>query len=138
MQLPHYLIRFLKFGMVGGLGIFVNSALLYAGYDLLGFSLNIASPVAIVIAIFFNFNLNNFWTWKERRMTVTSTFVRRMGRYYLSAALGAVINYGVLILCVRYLAVYYLIANLLGILLGTVSNFLCSEFWVFSERVAKN
>jgi len=138
MHLQHSLIRFIKFGIVGGLGIIVNSAILYIGFDILGISLNLASPVAILVAIFFNFNLNNFWTWKERMLDAESTYVRRMWRYYIAAALGAVINYGVLMLCVKYLNIYYLIANLLGIFLGTVSNFLFSEFWVFSGRTVKN
>jgi dolichol-phosphate mannosyltransferase len=138
MQLQSAFIRFAKFGVVGGLGIFVNTGLLYAGHDWLCLSLNISSPAAILITIYFNFNLNNFWTWKERRVSVVSGYILRLGRYYLSAALGAVINYGVLMLGVRYLGLYYLIANLLGIFLGTASNFLLSEFWVFSKRMVKD
>lgn len=124
------IIRFIKFGVVGTSGIFINSFVLWLCFDWIGIPLAIASPLAVATAIFNNFMLNNFWTWKKTGQKKHS-FFHRLWRYYLSASLGASINYVTLLLLTEIFGLYYLIANLVGILLGMVSNFLLGELWVF-------
>lgn len=126
------IVRFVKFGIVGGSGIIVNSAILWFCHDLIGLIIPIASIFSVGISILTNFLLNDLWTWKTAENKKHS-FFQRVIRYYISASLGAGINYVVLIVLTHFFGMYYLIANLIGILGGTISNFLFSELWVFKS-----
>ena len=130
-----FIIRFLKFGIVGGSGVFVNMFLLWFCKDRLNMPLTIASLIAIGVSIFTNFVLNNYWTWKDSSTKNKYSFVHRMWRYYITASLSAAINYITLIVLSEYFGIYYLIANLIGIGLGMIFNFALGEFWVFKKEV---
>ncbi len=128
-----FIIRFIKFGIVGTSGIAVNTGVLWLLKGLLGVPLSIAPIFAIGTAVFSNFILNNYWTWNESKQTRKFSFFHRLWRYYLAASLGALINYVTLLSLTNYFDIYYLIANLAGIFLGMVSNFILGEFWVFKS-----
>jgi len=127
------ILRFIKFGIVGTSGIAVNTGILYILKDVFGVSLIIAPVFAIGTAVFSNFMLNNYWTWNKNKQIRKHTFLHRLWRYYLSASLGALINYSILLFLTNFFEIYYLIANLAGILLGLISNFILGEFWVFKS-----
>ncbi|NOX65274.1 MAG: GtrA family protein [Chlorobi bacterium] len=129
-----FIIRFVKFGIVGGSGLFVNMFLLWFGKEVLSLPLTIASLIAIGISIFTNFVLNNFWTWKDNSTKNKYSFFHRMWRYYVTASLSATINYITLIVLSEYVGIYYLIANLIGIGFGIIFNFGLGEFWVFKKK----
>lgn len=128
--------RFPKFALIGATGVVVNTGVLHLGYRVVGLPLELASPIAIALAIFSNFNGNNAWTWRGRGMAGHGPYLRRLGRYSLSSGLGGAINYAVLLGLVRGLGLSHVVANLLGIGAGMVSNYLLSEFWVFETGVA--
>ena len=130
----NFIIRFIKFGIVGTSGIAVNTGVLWLLKGLLGVPLSVAPVFAIGTAVFSNFILNNYWTWNESKQTRKHSFFHRLWRYYLAASLGALINYVTLLSLTNYFDIYYLIANLAGIFLGMVSNFMLGEFWVFKEE----
>lgn len=125
--------RFIKFGIVGGSGVVVNSTILWFCHDILKMIIPVASIFSVGISIFTNFMLNDFWTWNSANVKRHS-FKTRLLRYYISASIGAAINYFVLIFLTGFLGLYYLISNLIGILFGTISNFLFSELWVFKRK----
>lgn len=127
-----------KFGIVGSSGIIVNSAVLWLFHDIFGLLLYFASPVAIAAAIFNNFNLNDFWTFAEHRSERRHNYFHRLWRYYFSASLGAGINYAVLLALTKVGEMYFLYANLLGIMAGMTTNFILSEFWVFRRKDKKS
>ena len=128
-----FVIRLVKFAIVGGSGIVVNTLMLWLCHDIIGLPVYLASPIAIFTAIFNNFHWNNYWTWNSRKDSYQHSYLHRLWRYYISAAFGASINYVILLLLVKFLSIHYLIANLVGIFLGMLSNFLLSEFWVFRK-----
>ena len=125
------LITLIKFGLVGSSGIIVNSVVLWILYELLNISVTLASPLAIAVAIFNNFTWNNIFTWKERRDTFHNTYFHRLWKYYISTSLGALINYGILMLLFYLFGINYMISNLAGIFVGMISNFILSDKWVF-------
>jgi len=125
--------RFIKFGIVGGSGIIVNSAILWLCHDVLGMIIPVASVFSVGISILTNFLLNDLWTWNNSSEKLHD-FFQRMMRYYISASFGAAINYVVLVVLTEFFGIFYLISNLIGILGGTVSNFLFSELWVFKAK----
>ncbi len=127
-------IRFIKFGIIGLSGIVVNSTVLWLLHTYAQLDIFLASPLAIALAIFNNFSWNDRFTWNENRANRHNSYLQRLWKYYFSAALGAFLNYLVLIVLTLQFDLYYLLANLAGILTGMVSNFLLSEFWVFKSK----
>jgi dolichol-phosphate mannosyltransferase len=123
--------RFIRFGIVGASGILVNSGALWLFHEQGKIPLWLASPLAIAVAIYYNFTLNDLWTWRASKAFRQYTYFERVWRYYLSALIGAAVNYLILMSLHNYYDVHYLIANLIGIAAGMVSNFILSDRWVF-------
>lgn len=128
-----FIIRFIKFGIVGTSGIAVNTSILWLLKGFFEVPLAIAPLFAIGAAVFSNYVLNNYWTWNENKAIRKHNFFHRLWRYYLSASLGALLNYVALLSLTTIFEIHYLIANLFGILLGMTSNFILGEFWVFKS-----
>ncbi len=128
------LVRFIKFGLIGSTGIVVNTSALWVFHALFNIPVFFASPLAIALAIFNNFTWNDRFTWKENRGKRKFTYGHRLWKYYVSASLGAFINYVTLIVLSTFLGLNYLISNLIGILFGMISNFILSELWVFQSK----
>jgi dolichol-phosphate mannosyltransferase len=128
-----YVKRFIKFGIVGASGIVVNSGILWFGHDVLELPLAVASVFAVIVAIYNNFTFNDIWTWRNKYHKRKHNYLHRLWRYYLSASFSAAINYIVLLSLTEFFNVYYLLANLAGIFVGMIFNFLLGEHWVFKS-----
>jgi len=121
--------RPLKFAMVGALGIVVNEGLLHLLVTL-GSPMPLASPVAIEASILNNFAWNELWTFKDRR---TGKLTIRCLSFHGAVLLGALTNY-ITLLTLAGLGLHYLMANLIGILLGFLVNYMLSETYVWRLR----
>ncbi len=113
--------RILCFGIVGITGIAVNMVVLAALKNYL--PLIGASFIAIELAIISNFILNDAWTFKENN---NGTWLHRMISYNGVAVGGMVINMVALVILTT-IGVWYVVANLVGILLGFAWNFLVNR-----------
>jgi dolichol-phosphate mannosyltransferase len=116
-----------KFLVVGGTGVVLNNAALFALYQILRLPLVIASALAVTLAIVNNFVLNDRWTFGRRTPSL-----RRFGRFGVVSLGGLLISTGVLWVLVTYLSVQYLVANLVGIALATGWNFVGNLAWTWS------
>ena len=124
--------EFIKFGIVGGSGVFVNMGLLYVFTRFLSIPLEIASPIAIWVSILTNFFLNNLWTFKKRETHIP--FWTRLLRYHLVSGLAGIVNYLILLLLVNQIGMHDLLSNLIGIAVGTVINYSLNSFWTWRVR----
>ncbi len=102
---------FVKFIVVGGIGVVVNEALLLALQDV-GLYLLYASALAIELSIVSNFFMNDLWTFKDRR---SGRMSRRLATFNALMIVGLVVNIAVLDLGVADLRLTAAIANLFGI-----------------------
>ena len=87
-------VRFITFGMVGGLGVIVHFSILTALFKGLGTTFAIAQGVATFVAITSNFYLNNLLTYRDRRLHGWG-LVRGWVTFNLICATGAAANVGV-------------------------------------------
>lgn len=124
--------EFLKFCVVGGSGVLVNMGLFYVLTRFLSIRIEIASPIAIWIAILTNFTLNNLWTFRKREIHIPCW--TRLLRYHLVSGLAGIVNYLTLLLLVNLLGMNDLLSNLIGIGLGTFINFSLSSVWTWRVR----
>ncbi len=143
--------RYIKFGLVGASGTVVNMVVLYLGQEFL--FLDIAAPrsrlyaslaLAIAVATINNFTWNRLWTWADRiralaaahaaqaSTTRAQRLVTQFGQYTLASLLGIALQYG-LTLWLSH-ALHYLLANVIAIVIASVSNFLVNDRLTFKHR----
>jgi putative flippase GtrA len=129
-------VRFVKFATVGASGTVVNMAVLYLMQEyLLAFiaapdmRLNASLAVAILIATINNFSWNRLWTWADRGALFGAQPLLQFFKYACACWLGITIQF----LLTKWLAghLHYLLANLIGIVLASVFNFLLNDIWTF-------
>jgi dolichol-phosphate mannosyltransferase len=145
--------RYIKFGLVGATGTAVNIAVLFVAQEYL-FAV-ISSPrirlyaslaLAIAVATFNNFTWNRLWTWADRLREAaarhepagkkgTLALLRQFGRYALASWLGIALQYGLTLWLAHSL--HYLLANMIAILIASVSNFLANDHWTFRHHRPK-
>ena len=141
-------IRYAKFGIVGASGTVVNMVVLYVAQELL-FS-GIAAPrerlyVSLALAIFIatinNFSWNRLWTWADRQAPAvtagtpapsTLTLFSLFAKYLLASWLGIALQYGLTLWLAHYIDYRY--ANLVAIVLASVSNFIANDRWTFRKK----
>jgi dolichol-phosphate mannosyltransferase len=124
--------RMFRFGVVGTSGLLVNQGLLMLLHGAIGLPLLLSSLVAIETSILSNFTLNSLWTWKVGLGGSLRGWAQNAARYHAATITSAFAgNVVVLMALVHFFGTDYRIANLVGIAVGTVFNFLAGEFWVF-------
>lgn len=64
---PTELTRFIKFAIVGAIGMVVDLTVLTFSKEILGLPLTLAVALGFSIAVINNFMLNRFWTFPESR-----------------------------------------------------------------------
>jgi dolichol-phosphate mannosyltransferase len=87
--------RFIKYGAVGFIGYAINAIGLEAFYRL-GFSTGVAAAIGAEFAIISNFVLNNFWTFKEEKITSLGRIISKFIQFNLSSA-GAIVIQAVVV-----------------------------------------
>jgi dolichol-phosphate mannosyltransferase len=119
--------RFVRFGLVGLSGVFVDMAVLYLLHTGLGLPLTRSKLVAAEIAIINNFIWNDAWTFADisQQQSGWSARLKRFLKFNLICLAGLVLN--VLVLNIVYNLVFgqkwaYL-ANLIAIAVVTLWNF---------------
>ena len=121
--------RFLKFGMVGGSGTLVNTAILYALSRGLGLPLLVSSAAAVEAAVVSNYLLNDRWTFASRAPSL-----RGFAKFNTACLVGVGLNI-VTVWALTRLGLYFLAANLAGIAIALTLNYACSVAWVWRRAV---
>ncbi|WP_427160206.1 glycosyltransferase [Aliinostoc sp. HNIBRCY26] len=119
--------RFLRFGLVGLSGVFVDMAMLYLLSDpsTLGLPLTRSKIIAGEIAIFNNFLWNDAWTFADVSMR-QQQWHQRLKRFLKFNAIclaGLMLNVLVLNVVFNFLIRNRYIANLIAIVIATIWNF---------------
>ena len=120
------LSRLSKFFLVGGTGALLNSLALLLLVQWIHLPLVPASALSTELSILHNFCWHDRWTFKR-----THPSWSRFVRFNLVSLAGLVLTTGTMWLLVRHLGLYYLAANLLGITLATVWNFVVNSCWTW-------
>jgi dolichol-phosphate mannosyltransferase len=123
-------VRFFAFTLVGGAGVLVHMAVLAALRNAqVGFSN--AQAIATVVAMIFNFWLNNLLTYRDRRLRGTS-WVTGLLSFMAACGLGAVANVGI----ASYLFAshtQWVVAALAGIAVGAVWNYAITQLYTWGQ-----
>jgi len=129
--------RWLKFNLVGGIGIAVQFAILFVLKGVLHFDYLVATALAVELTVLHNFIWHERFTWVDRTrndplLSSPRKWPARLLRFNLSnGAVSIVGNLALMKLLVGAGHVNYLLANGIAIVLCSLVNFLVSEEWVF-------
>jgi putative flippase GtrA len=129
-------IRWLKFNLVGAIGMVVQLAALalfnrwWAGRYLR------ASAAAVELTLLHNFVWHLFYTWRDRRDR--SAILGRLLRFHLSNGLVSMLgNLALMRLLVHEAHMPLLVANSIAILCCSIVNFCLGNEWVFAMELQK-
>ena len=118
----HYVpVRFVAFSIVGGLGMFVHLVILSLSYRGLGKSFVTSQIAATMIAMTFNYAVNNAITYRDRRLKGWG-WLRGWLSFVIGCSVGAIANVGV----ASYLFerhYQWLLDGIAGVLVGAVWNY---------------
>jgi len=122
-------MRFVAFAAVGALGMIVNLAALWAGRAF-GMHFIQAEVLATILAMLFNFQLNNRLTYRTLRLR-GPRLVRGLVLFMLVCGLGAVANVGIATALFSHEAHNGLAAAAIGAAIGVVWNYAVSSTLVW-------
>ncbi len=123
--------RFIKFCLVGLSGVGVNEGLLWLLKEYGGLTLILSAAIAVETSIITNFLLNNFFTFRGRSEPGTKPFFRRLLKFNLISLAGLGINLGLLSLFTHVFGIYYLVSNIIAIIIVTLWNYLLNTRWTW-------
>lgn len=120
---------FLLFGLVGGLGVFVHMGTLFAAASL-GFNFYLAQTIATIVAMTFNFILNNELTYANKKLRGWR-YLTGLLTFYAVCSIGAIANVSVAS-WIYTLDRSFFVAGLAGVLMSVVFNYSVTK--VFTWR----
>lgn len=126
-------MKFIKFGFVGSMGAIINIVIYKLFINIFPSNFTMAAIIAFLFAVSFNYTINHLWTFKS---LVGSKLSMHLYLKYITINLvGLGIN---LITLNSFIHLWgadnNLIGQCLGILLGMISNFLFSKYFVFTKK----
>ncbi|MBD1810289.1 glycosyltransferase [Microcoleus vaginatus DQ-U2] len=117
--------KFLRFGIVGFSGVFVNMGVLYVLFDILGLGLTRSLIVAGELAIISNFLWNDLWTFGDisKRQPGSRQRLKRLLKFNTICLMGLILNVLLVNLLFNVLGMNKYFANLIAIATVTLWNF---------------
>ncbi|MFB6208407.1 MAG: glycosyltransferase [Candidatus Nanohaloarchaea archaeon] len=125
--------RMLKFGVVGAIGTVVNMGLLYLFTEYVGLHYMISAGIAVESAIVSNFVLNDIWTFIDRKKEGMKNLMERFTKFQAVSLTGLGLNLGLLWTFTKIAGIYYLLSNLIAILIVFFWNYFINLFWTWTE-----
>jgi dolichol-phosphate mannosyltransferase len=125
-------VRFFMFMCVGGVGVLVHMVTLFTAFQLLSVSFLYAQAAAAIVAMTFNFFVNNFLTYRDKRLKGVWGLLRGLTTFYAVCSLGAVANVGIAEVMFQRGDAWWLSA-VAGILVGAVWNYAASSIFTWRK-----
>ena len=125
-------LRFLSFALVGALGVLIHLVVLGISLKTAMLSFGAGQILATIVAMVFNFQLNNQITYRDQRLRGPALW-RGLLLFLLVCGIGAIANVGI----ARQLyadQVSWTIAGALGAVIGVVWNYAVSATLVWRVR----
>ncbi len=132
--------RFALFGTIGAAGVLVHMTVLAVFLSIFGGSFKghlvsafeLGQTVAAIVAMSFNFVLNNALTYADKRLTGFVPLLRGWAKFGLTCSVGLLANVGAAAVLVRF-GFHEYPAAISGIIIGSVWNFALSSKFVWGR-----
>jgi dolichol-phosphate mannosyltransferase len=125
-------VRFALFAIIGSLGLVVHLATLGTTLNLAGFGFAQAQATATMTAMTFNFFLNNWFTYRDRRLKGWR-LLRGLVSFYVVCSVGAIGNVGIAAYVFNEHQAWWL-AGAAGAVVGAVWNYATSSVFTWRNK----
>jgi dolichol-phosphate mannosyltransferase len=126
--------QFLSFALINGMGILVHLAVLMIAVSLIGVGFSLSQLIATLVAMFFNFFLNNLITYHDRRLRGTDFFIGFL-LFTALCSIGVFANVGVATMLHReHAQLSYIIPAIAGAMITVVWNYVATMMFVWDGR----
>ncbi len=123
-----FLLKFIKFSLVGFSGVFVDFGTTFLCKELLKIQKYIANSVGFTLAATSNFFLNRVWTFQSTNPNVMQEF----SRFFSIALIGLLINLLIIWAMNGKFKVNFYLSKLVATILVTLWNFLINAYFTFA------
>lgn len=127
-----YFYKFIKFGLVGFSGLFVDFGITYLTKEKLNVPKYIANAIGFIVAASSNYFFNRVWTFQSKNPEVMVEFTE----FFIISLIGLGLNTLLLWILVSKFKMNFYIAKVFAIALVTVWNFLANAFITFNPERA--
>jgi putative flippase GtrA len=131
-------VRWLRFNLVGGIGIALQLGLLFLMKSALHLNYLAATALAVEATVVHNFLWHERYTWADRvrrsyRPSYRQSLARLLRFNLTNGAVSMLGNLALMKMAVAFGHINYLAANGIAILVCSLLNFLMSNAYVFDE-----
>mgnify|MGYP001606039269 FL=1 len=120
--------KFLKFGVVGFSGVFVDFGITWLCREKLRLNQYLANSTGFLCAVVSNYILNRIWTFESHDPSVAMQF----SKFMLASLIGLAINNGIIYLLNERYKINFYIAKLAATAVVTVWNFWANYTFTFT------
>jgi putative flippase GtrA len=119
--------QFARYAALGGIGTVAHYATLFGLVDGLGVAVVLATTAGFVVGATVNYALNRAFTFQS-----SAGHGAALGKFMLVAAVGALLNAGIMSVLPRYVPLHYLLLQMFTTGLILVWTFFANRFWTFN------
>ncbi len=125
-------LRFVMFAMVGGLGLIVHLSVLALLNRAAGVAFVVANPCAAMVAMGFNFFLNNMLTYRDMRLRGFGPLLRGLASFCAVCVVGMIANVGIAAVLFAQKYAWWFAATA-GIFMGAVWNYTATSIFTWKN-----
>jgi putative flippase GtrA len=123
-----FLLKFIKFCLVGFSGIFVDFGTTYFLKEVLKVQKYVANAIGFTLAATTNYFLNRIWTFNSHNPQILEEF----SRFFVIALIGLGINSAIIWLLNGKFKINFYLSKLVATLIVTLWNFLINAYFTFA------
>lgn len=123
-----FLVKFIKFGMVGFSGVFVDFGITYVCKEWLKIQKYVANSIGFIIAASSNYFLNRVWTFKSQNPDVATEYTE----FFIISLVGLGIANLIVFLIHGKLKYNFYLSKLFAIGMVTIWNFFANYYITFA------
>ncbi|MBM3405275.1 MAG: GtrA family protein [Bacteroidetes bacterium] len=122
-----FLLKFVKFCLVGFSGVFVDFGITYLCKEIFKIHKYISNVIGFSIAATTNYILNRIWTFESHNPRIAVEF----SRFFVISLIGLGINSLILYILVSRFKMNFYLSKLFATIVVTVWNFLINAYYTF-------
>jgi len=123
--------QFIKYGLVGIVGTLIHTGTLVILVERWNMSPYLASIMGFTLSLIISYFINLKWTFKNNNNL--STFIK-----YITVSLsGLFLNMAIMYIFVHLLNVWYVIAQIVTVIIVPISNYSFNKYWAFKKQYSK-
>jgi len=122
-----FLLKFIKFSLVGFSGIFVDFGVTFLGKEIFKIQKYVANTFGFILAATSNYFLNRIWTFHSHNPNIMLEFTR----FFIIALIGLLINLLIIWAMTGKFKINFYLSKLVATIVVTLWNFLINAYYTF-------